>query len=145
MADLSPHSIEQAFKTAREEHQHPSRSWKGRCQEFVRTILGQTVGRYGSAYAQWINCPDSRKHKGGDPKNAPLGSALCYKGSGPNGHIMLKAHPFPNGSPAAWSNDLVEPGKIHKVSVYAPTRVWGQKYLGYITNINGRDIGKRVK
>jgi hypothetical protein len=140
----TPNTIGEAFQFLRRERRNPSRSWKGRCQELVRTALGQDTGKYGSAWIQWNNTPANRKHVGGDPKNAPLGSALCYKGSGPNGHIMLKANPFPNGKPAAWSNDLVKTGEVDKVSVYAPTRVWGQKYLGYITNVNDKDIVKRI-
>jgi hypothetical protein len=140
----TPNTVSQALAFLREEHRNPSKSWKGLCQELVRTALGQPYGKYGSAWKQWQNTPANRKHEGGNPAHAPVGAALCYKGAGPNGHIMIACHPFPNGTPAAWSNDLVKPGKVNKVPRTAPTKIWGQKYLGYITNVNDKDIVKRI-
>jgi hypothetical protein len=139
----TPNVVSEALAFLRREHKSPSQSWKGMCQALCHAAYG--VGaKYGSAYKQWQAAPANRKHVGGNPDNAPVGSLLCYKGAGPFGHIMVAAHPFPNGVGAAWSNDLVRPGKVDKVSRHAPIKVWGQQYLGYITTINDHDVVKRI-
>lgn len=130
----SPHTLKQALETARAEHQHPSEDWEGMCQRFVRTCWG-IPPLFGSAWAQWLGADDADKHIGGDPADAPVGAALCYKGSGPYGHIMIAA----NGG-KAWSNDLMRAGDIDYVDRLAPTHQWGQKYLGYLTAVNDYDL-----
>lgn len=140
----TPNTVGEALEFMRREHKHPTRSWKARCQEIFRTALGQEQGKYGTAYQQWLNAPANRKHVGGNPNHAPVGAGLCFKGDGPDGHIMIAARPFANGVPGAWSPDLVRTGHIDKVHRDAPVKVWGQKYLGYITSCNDRDIVKRI-
>jgi hypothetical protein len=140
----TPNTVGESLLFMRQQHKNPTKSWKGRCQELFRTALGQDQGKYGSAYQQWLNTPDDRKHVGGNPNHAPIGSGLCFKGKGPNGHIMEAARPFSNGTQAAWSNDLVRPGKVDKVHRDAPIKIWGMEYLGYITNVNDKDIVRRI-
>lgn len=113
--------------------------WEGACQGFVRSCWD--IGPlFGSAFAQWLGADAADRHPGGNPADAPLGSALCYKGTGPNGHIMFAARDFPRGAAGAWSNDLVRTGKIDKVLRTDPTTHWGQGYLGYLTAINDVDL-----
>ena len=135
----TPRWPSEALKYAQGQSTHPSRDWAGLCQMFVRSSYA-LPGGFSSAYLQWLGADPEDKHVGGDPTKAPVGVGLCYKGSGPDGHIMLSSHPFQSGTAAAWSNDLVKHGKINKVSRTAPTTAWGQKYLGYITSINHYDI-----
>lgn len=130
----SPRTRAQALAYARSEHEHATEDWEGMCQRFVRTCWG-IPSLFASAWAQWQGADDEDKHAGSDPSKAPLGAALCYKGSGPYGHIMIAAA---NGK--AWSNDLVREGGIDLVDRDAPTREWGQKYLGYLTAVNGYDL-----
>lgn len=140
----TPNVVSEALAFYRNQHKNPTRSWKNRCLELFRTAYGCPDGIYDTAYHQWLNTPADRKHVGGKPGDAPIGSGLCYKGTGPDGHIMIAAHPFPNGTPAAWSNDLVKTGSVNKVARNAPEKVWGQTYLGYIKNVADRDIVKRI-
>lgn len=113
--------------------------WEGFCQAFVRSCYG--IGSlFGSAWAQWNGADAADRHPGGSPDDAPVGAALCFKGSGPNGHIDLGAHPFPRGPSAAWSNDLVRHGGIDKVLRTDPTTHWGQRYLGWLSAVNDVDL-----
>lgn len=134
----SPRTVEEALAYARAEHEDSSMDWEAYCQRFVRTAYG-IPSLFGSAWAQWLGADDEDRHDaadhGHDPSAAPLGSALCYKGSGPYGHIMLAAR-----DGGAWSNDLVRTGEIDWVRRTAPTKKWGQAYLGYLTAVNGYDL-----
>lgn len=132
----------EALVYARGEHDHESRDWTGYCQMFVRTCYG-IPAVFGSAWAQWQGADPEDRHVGGDPGDAPLGSALCYKGSSPFGHITLAATPFRDADAGMWSNDLVLYGKIDKVLRTAPTTHWGQRYLGYLTAVNDYDLRLR--
>jgi hypothetical protein len=142
----SPKTYLEALEVAQWWHEHPDApaptkngTWAGYCQAFVRTTYG-IPPLFASAWAQWLGADEEDKHPGGVPSEAPLGAALLYKGSAPYGHIMLAARPFPAGTAAAWSNDLVAHGDIHKVSRTAPTSAWGQGYLGYLTAVNDYDL-----
>ena len=130
----SPRTFEQALAFARAESAHRSQDWHGYCQKFVRSAYN-IPSLFGSAWAQWLGADDEDKHPGGDPADAPLGSALCYKGSSPFGHIDLAAREI-----GAWSNDLVRDGYIDWVPRTAPVTKWGQKYLGYLTAVNDYDL-----
>lgn len=132
----APRDYAHALMHAQTQHAHPSQDWTGYCQKFVRSCYGIPM-LFSSAWAQWLGARPEHKHPGGNPAHAPVGTALCYKGSGPYGHIMLAARPFPSGTAAGWSTDLVRRGKVDKVSRTAPETQWGQGYLGYLTAING--------
>lgn len=136
---VSPNTWREALEVAKTEAAHPSQDWTGYCQRFVRTTYA-IPALFSSAWTQWLGADDEDKHVGGSPASAPLGSALCYKGSGQYGHIVLAARAFSNGVPAAWSNDLVEWGRIDKVARTAPSTEWAQGYLGYLTAVNDYDL-----
>lgn len=139
----SPRSWSEALTYAQDQAARPSFDWTGYCQMFVRSCYG-IPALFGSAWAQWLGADGEDKHVGGSPADAPVGSALCFKGTGPYGHIDLAARPFDNGAPAAWSNDLVTYGDIDKVFRSAPTSNWGQPYLGYLTAVNDYDLQLRA-
>jgi hypothetical protein len=136
---LSPRDTSQALLYAARQAQHPSRSWAGMCQMFVRSSYG-IPSLFASAWAQWLGADPEDRHRGGHPSEAPVGAALCFKVSGRYGHIMLAANNFGNGTRAAWSNDLVAKGRIDKVARTSPTVHWGQGYLGYLTAVNDWDL-----
>lgn len=139
---LSPNDYLEALAVAQREGAHPSQDWEGYCQKFFR--LDYLIPPlFSSAWTQWLGADVEDRHAGGSPSEAPLGSALCYKGTGPFGHIMLAARDFPSGVPAAWSNDLVVWGEIDKVARTAPTSAWSQGYLGYLTAVNDYDLQLR--
>jgi hypothetical protein len=135
----SARDYEGALAYARAQHDRPTQDWEGYCQKFMRSCYG-IPPLFTSAYAQWLGADPEDRHAGGSPSDAPLGSALVYKGTGPYGHIMLAARPFPNGVAAAWSNDLVHRGRIDKVARTAPVTAWRQGYLGYLTAVNDVDL-----
>lgn len=135
----SPRDFNEALKWAQGQAANPTADWTGYCQKFVRSCYG-IPALFGSAWAQWLGADEEDRHVGGDPDDAPLGSALCYKGSGPYGHIVLAARPFKSGAGACWSNDLVKYGDIDKVHRDAAVTKWNQPYLGYLTAINHYDL-----
>lgn len=135
----SPHTLRESFAFAHSQAVNPTQDWTGYCQMFVRSCWG-IPALFGSAWAQWLGADDEDKHIGGDIHDAPVGSALCFKGSSPFGHIDHAAPEFKNGNCGAWSNDLVTYGHIDKVLREAPTTEWGQKYLGYLTAVNDYDL-----
>lgn len=135
----SPNTLAQALQRAQAEAANPSTDWTGYCQKFVRTCWG-IPPLFSSAWTQWQGADDEDRHVGGSPDDAPLGAALCFKGSGQYGHIELAARPFRDGSGAAWSNDLVRYGEIDKVLRTAAVTKWNQPYLGYLTAVNDYDL-----
>jgi len=136
----SAHDSNEALAFARHQHHIDSRAWEGMCLAFVRTAYG-IPAKYPSAISAWEHCPPSHRFPGGRPYHAPVGAALCFSGGAKSfGHIMIAARDFPNGKHAAWSNDLVVPGRIDKVRRNAPVTEWGEHYLGYITQVNGVNL-----
>jgi hypothetical protein len=142
-------TVDGALAYARQQHAHVSmpaslrvqgfHDWEGACQGFVRSAYD--IGAlFGSAWAQWNGADPEDRHVGGSPDDAPLGAALCFKGSGVNGHIDLAAKHFKSGRTAAWSNDLVRNGQIDKVPRTAPVGAWGQRYLGWLSAVNDVDL-----
>lgn len=136
---VSPNALPEALAYARNEVRNGSARWHALCQMFVHDMWG-IPALFGSAWAQWLGADSSDKHVGGSPDDAPVGAALCFKGSGVFGHIDTAAHPFRSGNSAAFSNDLIRDGHIDKVHRSAPTTVWGQRYLGYLTAVNNYDL-----
>jgi hypothetical protein len=135
---VSPVDYVKALGNERGQHANPTQDWYEMCLALSRTVY-DIPPLFSSAYASWLGCDPDSKHVGGDPNHAPVGAALIYKGSGAFGHIMIAANP--NGSVSgAWSNDLVRKGKVDYVHRTAPTFVWGEKYLGYMTEINGYEL-----
>lgn len=114
-------------------------SWENLCLGFVRSAW-DVRPMFGSAFAAWMGADPADRHPGGRPEDAPVGAALCFKGSNPAGHIDLAAWPFRNGVAAAFSNDLVRLGHIDKVRRDAPVTHWGQRYLGWLSAVNDVDL-----
>lgn len=134
----SPVDFTVALANERAQHDHPTRDWYEMCLALAHDVYG-IPPLFDSAYHSWLGADDASKHPGGDPSKAPVGSALLFKGTSPYGHIMIAARPNGNVS-GAWSNDLVRKGKVDYVHRTAPTFVWGQRYLGYMTEINGYEL-----
>lgn len=135
---VSPVDYVKALANERAQHDHPTQSWFEMCLALCHTVY-DIPALFPSAYASWLGADPDSKHPGTDPSKAPVGAALIFKGSSPFGHIMIAANP--NGSVSgAWSNDLVRKGGVDYVHRTAPTFVWGQKYLGYMTEINGYEL-----
>ena len=128
----------QALGYMRAQVEHPSQSWKDRCQELCRKSY-DAEAIFGTAYAQWLGADSEDRHYG-PIESAPPGALLCFKGSNPAGHIDEAAHPFGSGPVAAFSNDLVVVGRVNKVERTAPETHWGQRYLGWLSTICGHAI-----
>lgn len=139
---VTSRNFQDALEYAQAQHAHPTRDWKNWCLVFVRSSYG-IPAMFGTAYAAWLGAEPEGRHPGGKPEDAPLGAALCFKGSGPNGHIDLAARL--TGEVDSWSNDIVRVGKIDKVPRNAPVKAWGHRYLGYLTEVNGWDLNLRTK
>lgn len=141
----APRSVGGALDFLQQQHDKPSQDWEGWCLKLVREAYGiPPLCR--SAWAAWLIVDDADRHEGGKPSDAPVGAALFYKGSGPFGHIMVAAHPLPDGTPAAWSNDLPESapvGTVNKISRTLPTTAWGQRFVGWSSEVNGYELDVR--
>jgi hypothetical protein len=142
---LSPRTWEQALAWSASESASRSQNWAGLCQKFCRSTYG-IGGGFGSAIAQWHGMPDSARHVGGSPADAPVGSTLFSRSHDPSsssftfGHIILAARPFSDGTPGAWSTDAVRvgwPDKVSRAGLYAR---WDHEYLGWGTNMNGVEL-----
>lgn len=148
-AHVSPNDWKQALAWFQREADKPfgqapteSGTWLGWC--LVDARMSFSVPPLAkSAWASWLIADDDAKHVTSDLSKAPYGAALISKGSSPFGHIWIAARPFPNGEPAAWSNDLVRHGHLDKVHREAPRDVWSHKIIGWMTEINGYDL--RIK
>lgn len=136
---VSPNTLPEMLAFCRAQRDHPTQSWARLCQMFTRMGWG-IPPLFGTAYAQWLGADDADKHVGGDPVDAPVGAALCFKGSSAAGHIMPAAHDFRDHTSGAFSNDLVSTGRIDKVHRGAPVTEWGHRYLGYLTAVNDYDL-----
>lgn len=134
----APRTVSQALAYAKDQRDHETYDWTGYCQKFVRSCYG-LPGMFGSAWAQWLGADPEDRHVGGNILDAPVGAGLCFKGSGPYGHIMLAAR-----NDGAWSNDLVTAGDINFVDRDRPTTKWGQEYLGWLSAINNYDLDLRT-
>lgn len=107
---------------------HPTQSWKGLCQSFVRSCDG-VAGWAPSAYDAWLKIPDAHKHAGGHPADAPAGAAIYFKrnhvGQERPGHVVLAT------AKNCLSNDIYREGHID----FAPRDIfiahWNMAYLGW--------------
>lgn len=120
-------SIDEAIAWGRGQITHPTQSWKGKCQSFVRSADG--VGAWAAtAYDAWLKIPDAHKTAGGDIHSAPRGAALYFKhaaGDPRPGHVVLATRT------ACLSNDIYRSGQID----VAPRDIfighWHMTYLGW--------------
>lgn len=120
-------SIDEAIAWGRAQITHPTQSWLGKCQSFVRSCDGVNAWAP-TAYDAWLHIPDAHKHAGGSVHDAPRGAALYFKhaaGDPRPGHVVLatKAN--------CLSNDIYRRGMID----VAPRDIfighWHMTYLGW--------------
>lgn len=135
----APNSLPTRISFYQRQVTNPSQDWSNLCLMLCRISAG--VGpRFSSAWTHWLGTPGEDKHVGGTPADAPVGTFLHFKGSGPYGHIEMKKYPNAPGEVSAFSNDLLRYGKVDAVPASLATSKWGQAYLGYTLTINGYDV-----
>lgn len=91
---------------------HPTQDWSNKCQSFCRQAYGVAAWSP-SAKEAWFSIPQSEKHVGGHPSDAPRG-ALIYFTKGTYGHVAIATGK--STSDKCLSNDYVRQGQIN----YAP-------------------------
>ena len=120
-------SIDEAIAWGRGQIDHPTQSWLGKCQSFVRSCDG--VGAWApTAYDAWLKIPDSRKAQGGHPSDAPRGAALYFKhaaGDPRPGHVVIAT------ATKCLSNDIYRKGKIDDAPRDIFISAWHMTYLGW--------------
>lgn len=114
-----------------------SRSWGGRCEQFVRTALG-FPGQYPSANAAWAAA--GGKHPG--DFNPPAGVPVFWGLTGPNapyGHVALSI----GGGRAISSSNEAGHAVVSVISIrgftdrYAIYRGWAEVYHGVRLDLGG--------
>lgn len=126
MAKYLKKTVQQVMTDARAEIKNPSKSWKGLCQSFCRTMYGVPAWA-SSASAAWDKIPAQHRHTHGGPEAAPRGALLYFKG-GKYGHVMIAAGVRTKNK--AIGTDYQRTGKVD----YCPRRIpnWGNlKYVGW--------------
>ena len=120
-----PRTVNDVIAWSRKERADPSRDWSGMCQQHCRSAYDVPAWAK-SAIEAWHKTPDSQKHKGGKPEDAPRGALLYYEG-GKFGHVAIATGIKTDDK--CLSNDYVERGKID----YAPRSFarWGLRYVGW--------------
>lgn len=119
-------SIDEAIAWGRGQIDHPTQSWKGLCQSFVRNCDG-VAGWATTAYDAWLKIPDGHKSTGhiGD---APRGAAIYFKhasGDPRPGHVVLAT------ASACLSNDIYRSGMIDNAPRDIFISKWNMTYLGW--------------
>jgi len=119
--------VDQAIAWGRGQVSHPTQSWHGKCQSFVRSCDGVPAWAP-TAYDAWLRIPAAHKTFGGKTSDAPRGAALYFKrGSGDPkpGHVVLatKTH--------CLSNDIYRSGMIDVAPRDIFIAHWGMVYLGW--------------
>lgn len=125
MADLLDRDVDEAIAWGRKQIDHPTQSWDGLCQSFVRNCDGIPAWA-SSAIEAWGKIGNSEKVAGGTPFDAPRGSAIYFAG-GAYGHVALCIGKTTNTK--CLSNDYVRRGKIDEAPRDFPR--WGLTYLGW--------------
>jgi hypothetical protein len=121
-----------AVNNALAEVAHATQDWTGYCLKFVRIQLG--IGASApSAIKAWQNARN-RKVTGVPPAGVPV----FWRG-GQYGHVALSA-----GNGYCYSTDVVRRGKVDKVLITEINRRWGYTYLGWTTDLNGRNVNLPV-
>lgn len=123
------HSVPQAEQYALGQITHPSQSWKGLCQSFVRHCYG--VNSWApSAYDAWLKIPADKKHTDADFHAIPAGAAVYFKrnhaGQERPGHVV-----FNLGNGICVSNDIYRSGQVDKCPNNIFIAHWNMAYLGY--------------
>lgn len=139
---MAPNTFGEALDWCLAQSQHRSKDWTGRCQEFCRTAPGCGAG-FGSALEQWFGMPDSARHVGGNPGDAPTGATLFSRSRNPDalsakfGHVIYAGRPFADNRQGAWSTDAVRTGWPDRVNPSDLYDHWNHEFLGWGQNMNG--------
>lgn len=107
-------------------------SWAvGMCQDFVRSTLGAPYGAP-TAIAAWNQ--DRLKHPG-DPAPPPRTPVYWSGGSKGYGHAAVSV-----GGGWIYTTDYPTPGRIGLTTIAKLTQAWGEHYLGWAGDLNGKVI-----
>ena len=120
-------SIDEAIAWGRGQVTHPTQSWKGLCQSFVRSCDGVS-GWAPTAFDAWEKIPAAHKTAGGDIHSAPRGAALYFKhaaGDPRPGHVVLATRT------QCLSNDIYRSGHIDVAPRDIFISHWHMTYLGW--------------
>lgn len=107
---------------------HPSQSWAGLCQSFVRHAHGVPAWAP-SAYDAWLKIP--AKHQHHTPyEQIPAGAAIYYKrnhvGAERPGHVVVSL-----GDGSCVSNDIYRHGMVDQAPAGIFIGHWNMTYLGW--------------
>lgn len=121
-------SVPEALAWGTGQVSHPSRSWKGLCQSFVRSSMGAPAWAP-TAYDAWLKVPQAHRNDG-SLALVPAGAAVYFernhRGAERPGHVALSL-----GGGRCLSNDIYRAGMIDEagLSVFGPS--WNMTYLGW--------------
>lgn len=120
-------TIDEAIAYGRAQVDHPTQSWQGMCQQFVRSCYG--VGAWApSAYDAWLRIPEAHRNYG-PIESAPRGAAIYFKrnhaGQERPGHVVLAT------KSGCLSNDIHRRGMIDPSRREVFESAWNMKYLGW--------------
>ena len=118
-------SIDEAIAWGRGQITHPSQSWKGKCQSFVRSCYGVAAWAP-SAYDAWLKVPAAHQFTG-PIHEVPRGFAIYFKhasGDPRPGHVVLAT------KTACLSNDIYRSGQIDVAPRDIFLSKWNMHYLG---------------
>lgn len=110
---------------------------KGMCLKTCR-LAWQIPAKYPSAIIAWNNTP--KKHKFFDPMQAPIGATHFWKG-GKFGHVAIQS----DKPGYVWSTDLPVKDRVGRIYYTEVAKLWGSKYLGWTTQLNGVDLNVKKK
>lgn len=100
----------------------------GYCLKWVRLCFG-VPAKYPTAYAAWQGA--RRRHTGTPPANVPVFFAPSGNGFG---HVAYSL----GGGRVRTTNSATN--KIHNTTIATIERQWGQRYLGWTEDLNGRTV-----
>jgi hypothetical protein len=104
---------------------------QGYCLKWVRECW-----LIGSFYASAIDAWNGAKYKHPGDRNPPKGAAMYYSG-GKYGHIVIAV-----GEPGGRmrSTDCTSATRVNDADINWPVNAWGDKYLGWSSDLNGVDL-----
>lgn len=126
-------SVDDVIEWSSNQITNPTQDWYNRCQSHCRQAYGVNVWGYdpntgsSSAWGAWKQIPDSKKTKTSDPRDAPRGALIYYKG-GDYGHVTIAIGK--STTDKCLSNDYVRRGMIDKSATRDLPR-WGLAVVGW--------------
>lgn len=119
----------QAVEYALGQITHPSQSWAGLCQSFVRHCHNTPGGWAPSAYDAWLKVPAANRHTGAFA-DIPHGAAVYFKrnhaGQERPGHVVISL-----GNGLCVSNDIYRHGMVDRTPMKVFEPHWNMAYLGW--------------